>query len=328
MTSPSGIPDPVVTIAIPTYRRADMLRITIESVLAQEGVDFEVFVVDNASGDDTEAVVGSFRDPRIHYMCQAVNLGQIGNLNSCLALGTGKYLTILHDDDLLRPDSLRLRAQVLDANTEAAVAYSYYGCIDEFGERYVECFRWPEPTEAVETPERFVHNAMRGIVRCHQSAALMRRSSIGSVVVEKEDAAYNDFGLWLRLSQQGSFVLLPLPLTDVRIHRATLSVQSGMSNATGDVVEYSPIGIATLPLPTIRRFLGRERSPVRYRTLERVRAEYYSTKRAAAGTRSIDVPTFLADLRLGLTNQKLLLLHPTVYLHGLSALTRTLGLRS
>ena len=48
---------PDITVAIPTYNRRDLLLQTIESVLTQEGVTFEVIVVDNASSDATVEMV-------------------------------------------------------------------------------------------------------------------------------------------------------------------------------------------------------------------------------------------------------------------------------
>lgn len=59
-----------VTIAIPTYNRARLLKVCLESVLAQDHPDFGVVVLDNASSDDTQTVVRSFadRDRRVTYI--------------------------------------------------------------------------------------------------------------------------------------------------------------------------------------------------------------------------------------------------------------------
>ena len=57
-----------VTVAMPTYNRADLLRGAIASALAQDYSDFDVMIVDNASTDCTEAVVRSFADPRLKYV--------------------------------------------------------------------------------------------------------------------------------------------------------------------------------------------------------------------------------------------------------------------
>jgi glycosyltransferase involved in cell wall biosynthesis len=95
---------PLVTIAIPTYNRADKtLADTLRSALAQTYPNTEVLVSDNCSTDNTEAVVRAI-DPRVRYVRQPENLGLNGNLNQCAALANGDYVLVLHDDDLIDPD--------------------------------------------------------------------------------------------------------------------------------------------------------------------------------------------------------------------------------
>jgi len=56
---------PDVSVIIPTYDRSEFLRTAIASVLAQTLQDFEIIVVDDASADDTQEVVGNLDDGRI-----------------------------------------------------------------------------------------------------------------------------------------------------------------------------------------------------------------------------------------------------------------------
>src|SRR3989338_5944877 len=94
---------PKVTIAIPTYNRAKLLSQAIESVLVQTYKDFELLISDNASTDETNNVVTSFKDPRIRYHRNRKNIGMMSNWNKCVELAQGKYLMILGDDDKLYP---------------------------------------------------------------------------------------------------------------------------------------------------------------------------------------------------------------------------------
>ena len=59
---------PVFSIVIPTYNRAHLISKTIESVLHQSFEDFEVLVIDDGSSDNTEEVVSSYSDRRLHYL--------------------------------------------------------------------------------------------------------------------------------------------------------------------------------------------------------------------------------------------------------------------
>src|SRR5438105_3287010 len=65
------------SIVIPTYRRPGLLRRAVRSALAQTHSDLEVWVYDNASGDETEAVVAELAavDARLHYHRHQHNLG-------------------------------------------------------------------------------------------------------------------------------------------------------------------------------------------------------------------------------------------------------------
>jgi glycosyltransferase involved in cell wall biosynthesis len=99
------MPDaPLVTIAIPTYNRAGShLPGVIEAALDQTWTNIEVLVGDNASTDDTPAVVGRYADPRLVHVRHPVNLGANGNFNRLLELARGEWFLLLHDDDLVDP---------------------------------------------------------------------------------------------------------------------------------------------------------------------------------------------------------------------------------
>jgi glycosyltransferase involved in cell wall biosynthesis len=94
---------PLVTIAIPTRNRATLLRECLASALAQTCSNFEVLVSDNASTDDTPAVLKSFRDPKLRVLTNSENIGLFNNWNQCLREAAGEYFVGLSDDDTLQP---------------------------------------------------------------------------------------------------------------------------------------------------------------------------------------------------------------------------------
>jgi len=96
---------PLVTIAIPTYNRADgYLRGCIASALDQGYPNLEVVVSDNCSVDDTSGLVASFADERLRYIKHPENIGATNNFNFCLQEARGTYFLLLHDDDLIDKD--------------------------------------------------------------------------------------------------------------------------------------------------------------------------------------------------------------------------------
>ncbi|TMC44990.1 MAG: glycosyltransferase family 2 protein [Chloroflexi bacterium] len=95
----------MITVVIPTYRRPRLLARAIRSVLAQTDPNFAVCVYDNASGDETAAVVATFMadDRRIHYCAHQTNIGATANINQGMDRVASPYFTVLSDDDVLLP---------------------------------------------------------------------------------------------------------------------------------------------------------------------------------------------------------------------------------
>jgi glycosyltransferase involved in cell wall biosynthesis len=96
---------PLVTIAIPTYNRAEwFLSSAIRSAVEQTYRNLQILVSDNCSIDNTEEVVTGFKDRRILYYKHNINIGANNNFNFCVEQAKGKYFLLLHDDDLIDPD--------------------------------------------------------------------------------------------------------------------------------------------------------------------------------------------------------------------------------
>jgi glycosyltransferase involved in cell wall biosynthesis len=95
--------DPFVTIAIPTFNRAALVKSCIAAALAQSYPYFEVFVSDNASTDETPDVLKAFDDRRLRSNRQQTNIGLVGNWNACLAQAKGEYIVFVSDDDIVEP---------------------------------------------------------------------------------------------------------------------------------------------------------------------------------------------------------------------------------
>lgn len=113
---------PKISVVIPTYKRADLLKTTLESAIGQKGfTDYEIVIVDNEFADeektsDTHKLIQKYNDKKILYYQNAENLGMTGNWNRGIELASGQYITILHDDDWLEPEFLKYVNKKLDGN--------------------------------------------------------------------------------------------------------------------------------------------------------------------------------------------------------------------
>lgn len=118
-TSQSVIPNsrhrPFVTIGIPTFNRAPLLKDCIALALSQSYPNFEILVSDNASTDETAEVLNQFTDPRLRVVRQSQNIGLLPNWNACLAEAKGEYTVFVSDDDKIEPWLLERCIAVVEA---------------------------------------------------------------------------------------------------------------------------------------------------------------------------------------------------------------------
>lgn len=117
-----GNPDPspcMVTIAIPTFNRPETFKYALESAINQTSFDdYEILIVDNNPNfdlsDETEKIIRSFNSKRIRYYRNRENIGLFGNWNRCFELAKGKWVSLLHDDDLYFPNFISVMMAIVE----------------------------------------------------------------------------------------------------------------------------------------------------------------------------------------------------------------------
>jgi len=97
---------PLVTVAIPTFNRASLLKDCLNSAFSQTYENYEVVVSDNASTDGTSDLLELLSHPTLRVVRQQTNIGLIPNWNACLAEAKGDYVLFLSDDDRIEPEML------------------------------------------------------------------------------------------------------------------------------------------------------------------------------------------------------------------------------
>ena len=173
---------PLVSIVIPTFNRPQYLRTALHSALQQTFSDFEIIVQDNASVVDPTPIVREVDDPRISISRNATNIGQTRNIVSACMKSRGKYVAILGDDDVWRPDFLATLVPPLESESDTVVSFCAHEYIDVDGQ--IDAMR----TELINRRHRsglslgfyrpFVTIALVDRAICALSAAVFRRDSI------------------------------------------------------------------------------------------------------------------------------------------------------
>src|SRR5690606_12815177 len=109
-----------IDVAIPSYNYGRYLRDCAESVLAQEGVDLRVLIVDNASTDDSPRIAREIAasDRRVELCLRQHNLGPHASFNQGIDWAKADYFAILCADDLFPPGALAPAVTIMEQNPD------------------------------------------------------------------------------------------------------------------------------------------------------------------------------------------------------------------
>lgn len=199
----------LVSVLIPTYNRASMVREAIQSVLDQTYQDFEIILIDDGSTDDTPGVIASFNDPRIRYFYQQ-NQGRPLARNHALKEADGDFITFLDSDDLYLPHKLQMQVDYLKSHPSVEMVYA--------------------GTKRVLMDGTFVDNLQTEQAgHIHQlllwgcsiaTPSVMMRSEVMKQVGYFDDALpiLEDIDYWLRIAKEHEIGVIPNVLVHVRLH--------------------------------------------------------------------------------------------------------------
>lgn len=123
----------MISIVIPLYNKAALVRRTLDSVFAQTYQDFEIVIVDDGSTDGSAHVVASIADARIRLISQQ-NAGVSAARNRGILEARGEYIALLDADDEWHPDYLDTQMSLVEKYPEAAVFATNYEFRDTNGD--------------------------------------------------------------------------------------------------------------------------------------------------------------------------------------------------
>jgi glycosyltransferase involved in cell wall biosynthesis len=212
-----------ITVGIPTFNRAGLLREAIESVLGQTYPNFRLIVSDNASTDETQEVVASVSDARLEYLRADKNIGMIGNFNRLIALTQTEFLMLLPDDDRLYPDYLGSVVEVLQRNPGVGAVHTAFDEIDiesrvqKCGASYVKS---NNPC-MVEPGRVFLERSMTSTAILFSSTTYRTHAIREAAGMRTREEPFADVPLSMRIAQNWDIAYLERPLVAFRVHDQT-----------------------------------------------------------------------------------------------------------
>lgn len=227
---------PKVSVLIPTYNCAKYIGQAIQSVLDQTFADFEIIISDNASTDNTEEVVGDFKDQRIKYIRNNENIGFTSNVYKLLEMGKGEYGTILCADDFYGDNDLLARMVRL-LETYEDVSFVHTGCLllkEIDGTKIPIVGKSYSPfTEGY----RFIEEVLT-LYSCNifLSSGMFRLKYALSIPKAYEFHLITDLWLWLNMALYGRVAYIPEALVVYRRHPNSLTYHQLLKERLDDML--------------------------------------------------------------------------------------------
>jgi hypothetical protein len=226
---------PTVSVIVPCYRYADVLEGCVESVLAQEGVDVRILILDDQSPDDTPVVARRLAagDDRVEYRRSEVNRGLIATANAGLEWADGDYVVLLSADDLLVPGSLQRATTVMERHPGVGMVYGRPLLAHAGKPMPVPRGRW-RATDVWSGPD-WIRRRCRRAHNCISSPEVVVRTSVHREVgfYDPRCTHTSDLNLWLRIAAVSDIAYVRgVPQAIYRIHPASM-----LRNAGGTMVD-------------------------------------------------------------------------------------------
>lgn len=178
---------PLISVIVPNFNHGAFLGERLRSILEQTYQDFELIVLDDASSDDSLAVIQERLQAHPHRLvCNAVNSGQpCAQWLKGMAMASGRYIWIAESDDTCAP--LFLERMVRPLEKGSMLAYCRTTSIDATGDPLIDQSFWPDHFD----PERWQRSfTLEGSELCR---TYMDRGNVianaSGVVFRKPDAA-------------------------------------------------------------------------------------------------------------------------------------------
>lgn len=228
---------PLVTIAIPTYRRPDMLRSAIESALAQTYTNTEILVSDSAASDEVAQLVASFGDPRLRYRNNGRETDGLDNALNMYRAARGELVATLHDDDEWDPLFLEVMVEPLVAHPDVVLSFADHWIVDTEGHILTERTEaWTRARGRAGLAEG-IHQPFTRLALVHHAVFFIAATVFRNGIIDWDDVPpevappYEPWLAYLACRDGGAAYYVPRRLMRYRVHEATATRLSRLERA-------------------------------------------------------------------------------------------------
>jgi len=212
---------PLVSVLLAVHNDARFLREAIDSILSQTLGDLELLVIDDASTDDTPAVLAAVEDQRLVVLRNDEQAGLATALNRGLDRASGAFVARLDADDVALPERLERQVERLRADSDTAVVGSAVTDLDEQGRRG-RTHVLPSGATPLRWHALFSSPFFHPTVLVDREALAANGLRYDTTYLESED-----YDLWTRLFAFADGDNLREPLVLKRVHAGQASQRRG-----------------------------------------------------------------------------------------------------
>jgi glycosyltransferase involved in cell wall biosynthesis len=210
------MPEPLVSVVMPTFNRLEYVREAVASVYAQTCKDWELVIVDDGSEDETREFLRAAPDSRTSVVFHTHTGKPAVVRNIGIARARGRYVAFLDSDDRWPADKLRRQLALMESAPTRRWSYTAMRLIDADGRVLDDGLldSWvPRAGSIVEELLRF----QAGVPLPTVMADLALVREVGGF--DENLRFVEDYDLWLRMAMRSEVSVDPTPLCDVRSHR-------------------------------------------------------------------------------------------------------------
>lgn len=209
---------PLVTVLMSVFNGEKYLREAIESVLNQTYKNIEFLIINDASTDNSVAIIQSYRDERIHFFSNEVNLKLTASLNKGIDLSHGKYIARMDADDVSFPERIEKQVAFMEQHPEVGLCGTFVQNIG-INDDYVP-------------PYKTTHDEIKFklFFETHfpHPAAMLRKSMLDKYKLKYDtiNKVAQDYELWNKIVNYCEVAILPEPLVKKRTHPEMTSIKA------------------------------------------------------------------------------------------------------
>jgi len=211
---------PTLSVIIPSYNHAAFIGDGIRSILEQSFQDFEILITDDASQDNSVAVIRQFSDPRIFLEVFPRNRGFSSALNAAIKRSCGELISVLGSDDYFLPGAFTKQIEVLISRPDIAAVFGMPKMVDQrgvpLGGGYRE-FTNPFPDRTPSRKDWLRHLFFKGNCLCHPTVMIRRAVHDEVGLYDPRLLGLADMDMWVRVCMWHEIHLMPDELVARRI---------------------------------------------------------------------------------------------------------------